>query len=102
VQGWTAQNGEIVGGQALGDITLPVGAVVPAVATTSADATGNLPAETAVGEQLIRDIEVYAADGSTSTLRLTFTRTTGGWNVADQAGASTALTFADGKQTGAS
>src|SRR5690606_14964557 len=40
--------------------------------------------------------------GSTSTLRLTFTRTTGGWNVADQAGASTALTFADGKQTGAS
>jgi flagellar hook protein FlgE len=102
VQGWTAQNGQIVGGQAIGDITLPVGAVVPAVATTGADATGNLPAETAVGEQLIRDIEVYGADGSTSTLRLTFTRTAGGWNVAEPGGDSTALTFTDGKQAGAS
>ncbi|MDT0156365.1 flagellar hook protein FlgE [Microbacterium sp. ARD32] len=102
VQGWTAQDGVITGGQAIGDITLPVGAVVPAVATTSADATGNLPAETLVDGQLVRDIEVYAADGSTSTLRLTFTRTAGGWNVADQDGASTALTFTDGKQAGAS
>jgi flagellar hook protein FlgE len=100
VQGWTAQNGQIVGGQAIGDITLPVGEIVPAVATTRASAKGNLPAETAVGEQLIRDIEVYAADGSSSSLRLTFTRTAGdGWDVTD--GTNTAsLAFADGVQTG--
>lgn len=102
VQGWTAQDGVINAGQAVGDITLPVGAVVPAVATTGASATGNLPAETAVDGQLIRDIEVYSADGSTSTLRLTFTRTSTGWDVADQSGATTSLTFVDGKQTGTS
>ncbi|HTN56159.1 MAG TPA: flagellar hook-basal body complex protein, partial [Microbacterium sp.] len=102
VQGWTAQDGVITGGQAIGDITLPVGAVVPAVATTGAEATGNLPAETAVGAQLVRDIEVYSADGSTSTLRLTFTRTASGWTAADPAGTTTALTFTAGKQTGAS
>lgn len=98
VQGWTAQNGQIVGGQAIGDITLPVGAIVPAVATTSADATGNLPSETAVGEQLIRDIEVYAADGSSSSLRLTFTRTAGGWDVTDGATGTATLNFTNGVQ----
>ncbi|BDZ39193.1 flagellar hook protein FlgE [Microbacterium suwonense] len=102
VQGWTAQDGLITGGQALGDITLPVGAVVPAVATTRADATGNLPAETEVGEQLVRDIEVYGADGSTSSVRLTFTRTATGWDVADADGATATVTFTDGRQTAAS
>ncbi|MFC7788665.1 flagellar hook protein FlgE [Microbacterium sp. MAHUQ-60] len=102
VQGWTAQDGVITGGQAIGDITLPVGAVVPAVATTTAEATGNLPAETAAGAQLVRDIEVYGPDGSTSTLRLTFTRTATGWTAEDPAGTTTALTFTAGKQAGAS
>lgn len=102
VQGWTAQNGVITGGQALGDITLPVGAVVPAVATTRAGATGNLPSETEVGEKLVRDIQVYAADGSASTLRLTFTRTAGGWDVSEPGGTSTQLGFVNGKQTAAS
>ena len=102
VQGWTAQNGVITGGQALGDITLPVGAVVPAVATTRAGATGNLPSETKVGEQLVRDIQVYAADGSASTLRLTFTRTAGGWDVSEPGGTSTQLGFVNGTQSAAS
>jgi len=48
VQGWTAVNGEIppgnpVGG--LGAIVLPQNAVAPAVATTLATITGNLPQE---------------------------------------------------------
>lgn len=101
VQGWTAQDGVITAGQAVGDITLPVGAVVPAVATTRTSATGNLPADAAVGDELVRDITVYAADGTSSTLRLTFSRTATGWDVSDGAN-STSLTFTDGVQPGAS
>ncbi|AVL96362.1 flagellar hook protein FlgE [Microbacterium paraoxydans] len=101
VQGWTARNGAIVPGQGIGDITLPVGALSPAAATTTARATGNLPSGAAVGETLVRDIKTYGADGSASTLRLTFTRSATGWDVTDGAGASTALTFTDGVQNGA-
>lgn len=101
-QGWTAQNGVIAPGLGLGDIVLPVGATVPATATTAARATGNLPGETAVGGQLTRDVKVYDAEGESTTLRLTFTRTATGWSVDDGAGASTALAFTDGRQAGAS
>ncbi|WP_313358017.1 flagellar hook protein FlgE [Microbacterium sp.] len=99
VQGWTAQNGVITGGQALGSITLPVGAVVPAVGTTRAGVTGNLPAETATNAQLVRDVQVYDAGGNATTLRLTFTRTTGGWDV-ESGGTTVSLTLTDGKLTG--
>ena len=100
VQGWTAQNGAIVPGQGVGSITLPVGALSPATATTGAAVTGNLPSESAVGTELVRDVQVYDATGTQSALRLTFTRTATGWDVADGAGATTSLAFADGVQTG--
>jgi len=100
VQGWTAVNGVIAPGQGLGDITLPVGATLPATATTSASITGNLPSETAVGEQVVRDTPVYDAEGASSMLALTFTRTATGWDVTDGAGATTSLTFSNGAQTG--
>jgi flagellar hook protein FlgE len=100
VQGWTAVDGNIVPGQGLGDITLPVGALSPATETTTARVTGNLPSGAAAGDTLVRDIKTYDADGTESTLRLTFTRTATGWDVADGAGATTSLTFADGVQTG--
>ncbi|WCD92861.1 flagellar hook protein FlgE [Microbacterium sp. nov. GSS16] len=99
VQGWTAQDGVITGGQALGSITLPVGAVVPAVGTTRAGATGNLPAETAEDAQLVRDIQVYDEGGNATTLRLTFTRTAGGWDV-ESGGNTISLTLTDGQLTG--
>ncbi|WP_404473039.1 flagellar hook protein FlgE [Microbacterium aerolatum] len=104
VQGWTAQNGAIVPGQGLGSITLPVGALAPATATTSATVTGNLPSDAAAGDQLVRDVKVYGADGTESSLRLTFTRTGAGWDVTDGSAApATPLAFAaDGTQTGAS
>jgi len=102
VQGWTAQNGTITAGQRVGDITLPIGAVAPASATTTASATGNLPADTAIGEQLVRDMQVYDSTGEASTLRLTFTRTAAGWDVTDGAAAPTSITFVDGEQTAAS
>jgi flagellar hook protein FlgE len=100
VQGWTAQNGVILPGQGVGDIMLPVGATLPATATTAATVTGNLPAETPVGDQLVRDIRVYDAQGGSAMLRLTFTRTGTGWDVADGAGATDTLTFTNGQLTG--
>jgi len=102
VQGWTAQNGAIVPGQGIGDIRLPVGALSPATATTTARVTGNLPSGAAVGEQLVRDIKTYDAEGAATSLRLTFTRTATGWDVTEPGGATTALAFTDGAQTAAS
>jgi len=99
VQGWTAQDGAIAPGTGVGTITLPVGAVSPAVATSSARVTGNLPSGTAVGGELVRDVTVYDADGAPSTLTLTFTRTAGGWDVATGGGATTSLAFDDGELT---
>lgn len=99
VQGWTARDGAIVPGQGIGDIRLPVGALSPATATTTARVTGNLPSGAAVGETLVRDIKTYGADGTASTLRLTFTRTATGWDVADGAGATSTLGFTNGELT---
>ncbi|WP_166996543.1 flagellar hook protein FlgE [Paramicrobacterium fandaimingii] len=100
VQGWTATNGVITPGSAIGSITLPVGAVSPAAATNSATVTGNLPSDTPVGDELVRDFTVYDNEGTSDTLTLTFTRTAGGWDVATDGGATTNLTFVDGVLTG--
>lgn len=102
VQGWTAQNGTVTTGQGLGNITLPVGAVAPAVATSTTTATGNLPSGTAVGGTIMRDIQVYGSDGTPSALQLTFTRTAAGWDVSDGVGATTSLAFVNGVQAGPS
>ncbi|WP_194420331.1 flagellar hook protein FlgE [Microbacterium abyssi] len=102
VQGWTAQDGAITPGQGLGSITLPVGALSPATPSTAAKVTGNLPSDAAENDVLVRDVQVYGADGTESSLRLTFTRTTTGWDVTEADGTGNAtLTFAsDGTQTG--
>jgi flagellar hook protein FlgE len=100
VQGWTANNGTIVPGQGLGSITLPVGALIPATASTSATVTGNLPSDAATDDVLVRDVRVYDAQGTESSLRLTFTRTDGGWDVTDGTN-TTSLTFTNGVQNGA-
>ncbi|WP_073707570.1 flagellar hook protein FlgE [Glutamicibacter sp. 0426] len=83
VQGWMAgADGQLATGGALSDIALPDGLIAPGAATGVASVGGNLPKETAVGEQLVRDAQVFAADGTEHTLTLSFTRTAGGWNVA--------------------
>lgn len=83
VQGWMAgAEGQLATGGALSDIALPDGLIAPGAATGVASVGGNLPKETAVGEQLVRDAQVFAADGTEHTLTLSFTRTAGGWNVA--------------------
>ncbi|MCW2163913.1 flagellar hook protein FlgE [Microbacterium hydrothermale] len=100
VQGWSAQNGAVDTGQAPGTISIPQELVSAARATTTATATGNLPSTAAVGTQLVRDIEVYDAQGTKTSLSLTFTRTAAGWNVTEPtSGATGALAFTDGRQT---
>ncbi|KPG83447.1 flagellar hook protein FlgE [Frigoribacterium sp. RIT-PI-h] len=104
VQGYSATNGVINDGGALGDITLPLNAAAPATATSSATVGGNLPSESAVGDKIVRDTKVFDANGLERTLTLTFTRTTAGWDASatdGNGGATASMAFADGKQTGA-
>ncbi|NIJ05335.1 flagellar hook protein FlgE [Frigoribacterium faeni] len=105
VQGYSATNGVVNDGGAVGDIMLPLNGAAPATATTGANVAGNLPSETPVGETLTRDSKIYDAFGTERTLTLSFTRTQGGWNVTGTDGVgtpgSTALTFTDGAQNGA-
>ncbi|WP_431278779.1 flagellar hook protein FlgE [Leifsonia poae] len=102
LQGWNAVNGVVQQGGALGDVTIPLKAVAPASATTAGTITGNLPSTAAVGDQLVRDIKVYDANGAPRNLTLTFTRTAGGWDVAGTDGTANgtgALTFTNGVLT---
>jgi flagellar hook protein FlgE len=105
VQGYPAANGVVNEGGQLSDIVLPIDAAAPAVRTTTAGVTGNLPSETAVGGTRVREATVYDAAGEKHTLSLTYTRTAAGWSVSGtdgQGGSGTStLTFgADGKLTG--
>lgn len=101
VQGWTAQNGVVNTGGAPGNIVLPKDAVSAAKETTAATVTGNLPSDAAVGDELVRDITIYDAQGTASTLSLTFTKTAAGWDVTEpNSGATGALAFNEGEQTG--
>ena len=106
VQGWGAVNGFVTEGGAIGWITLPLDAVAPASATTSALLGGNLPSDAATGTVLVRDVEVYDASGAPRTLTISFTKTAGGWDVeGDDDGTPAipaeqdALTFAGGALT---
>ncbi|ERK69789.1 MULTISPECIES: flagellar hook protein FlgE [Leifsonia] len=102
LQGYNAVNGVIQQGGALSDITIPLKAVTPAAASTSANVNGNLPSDAAVGDQLVRDISVYDANGTERKLTLTFTKSATGWDVAGTDGtanATGALTFTNGVLT---
>ncbi|GAA1357689.1 flagellar hook protein FlgE [Arthrobacter koreensis] len=98
VQGWTGVNGVINTGGAVGNVQLPDGAIAPAVATSQATVGGNLPSETAVGGTVVRDMDVYDANGVATVVTLTFTRTAGGWDVSAPNTTAVPLTFTDGKQ----
>jgi flagellar hook protein FlgE len=87
VQGRMANNGVMPNGGALTDISLPKDLVAPGVGTTTASLIGNLPKETALGETIVQDKEIFTADGTSRTMSMTFTRTAGGWSVAASDGA---------------
>ncbi|MCC3273715.1 flagellar hook protein FlgE [Arthrobacter zhangbolii] len=107
VQGWTADAaGNINTGGAVGNITLPDGAISPASATKTATMGGNLPSETPAGGSVVKDMNVYDANGNVSVVTMTFTRvgTSGapgeGWTVsADGTDAPVTLGFENGKQS---
>ncbi|QEE60189.1 flagellar hook protein FlgE [Salinibacterium sp. dk2585] len=102
VQGWTAQNGVVQDGGAIGNITLPLDSVSPATRTSSATFGGNLPSEAEVDTTLVRDTQVFDANGQATTLTFTFTRTGTGWDVSTDGGTTTlsSLAFAaDGTLT---
>ncbi|GAB3136733.1 flagellar hook protein FlgE [Marisediminicola antarctica] len=103
VQGYAAVNGVIPAGGATGNVTLPLEAVSPAVATSSATLNGNLPSDAAIGTEIVIDERVFDASGVARSLSLTFTRTAGGWDVdgADANGSTGtgALGFTDGALT---
>ena len=105
VQGWSAANGAISTGSAMGPILIPRGTVSPAKATTSAAVSGNPPSDVADGTVLTRDVQVYDAQGNASTLSVAFTfkASDGSWAAVGKNGSTTAtaaLKFTAGANTG--
>ncbi|WAP51665.1 flagellar hook protein FlgE [Arthrobacter sp. ATA002] len=100
VQGWGATDGVVATGGALTDITVPSGAIAPAAATTTAALAGNLPEDSEPGTTLVRDLEVFDANGNSSSVPVTFARTEDGWDVSADGAAPVSLTFSEGKLTG--
>jgi len=104
VQGWGAENGVVADGGAVGNISLPVGAIVPAKASIGATFTGNLPADAATGATLVRTVEVYDALGTSRTVSLTFTRTESsgvkGWTVAGTEPPANSVSLSDDATSG--
>ncbi|HEY9477323.1 MAG TPA: flagellar hook protein FlgE [Microbacteriaceae bacterium] len=99
VQGWTAVNGAIQTGGAVGDITLPRQGIAPANPTANSVLGGNLPADAQPGDPaIVRDVSVYDAQGASRTLTLSFSRTAAGWDVTadDGSGPLTANLVASG------
>src|SRR3954454_15635663 len=86
LQGWMAVNGQVPVGGAVRNLSLSSSAVSPAKPTGAATVTGNLPSEAAVGDSLVRDIEIYDGVGKKSTLSLTFQRTAAGWDIKNAGG----------------
>ena len=101
VQGWTAVNGTIsTSAGSAGPIILPQNTVAPALATTSATMTGNLPNDAPTGTLVSRDVDVYDGMGSSRTVTMNMTRTAGGWSVAATDGSASgtdSLAFTAGK-----
>lgn len=92
VQGYPATNGVVNENGALSDIVLPLDAAAPAVRTTTAGVTGNLPSETAVDTVITRDATVYDASGAKHTMSIAYKRTTTGWDVTATDGQGTQAT----------
>ena len=74
VQGWNATAGVVNAGGASGNITVPVGAVIPATATTTMSMDVNLDSRAATGAVVTAPIEVIDSQGASHTLTATFTK----------------------------
>jgi flagellar hook protein FlgE len=78
VQGWSAVNGVVNPNGPVGNISIPIGAVIPATATTTMAMGVNLNASVALtdpGATFAAPIQVFDSLGSSHTLTVTFTKT---------------------------
>jgi len=75
VQGWSAVNGVINSSGPVGNLTLPLGTVIPATATTTMSITANLDSSSAAGTQFSAPIQVIDSLGQSHTLSVNFTQT---------------------------
>ena len=109
VQGWTATNGTVNANGAPGNITLPMGATIPAVATTTMSMAVNLNSQVTTGSAnatFTAPIQVYDSLGASHTLTATFTQTaSNAWSysvsipAADLKGTGTPAPLATGSLT---
>ncbi|HEX9089667.1 MAG TPA: flagellar hook protein FlgE [Arthrobacter sp.] len=101
LQGWTAVNGVVPTGGAIGDISVSSTAIAPAKQTSAASVSGNLPDDAVPGAVLNRQITVFDGSGNAKPLDVKFTRTAAGWDATgtDSAGntGTTSLVFVNGK-----
>ena len=78
VQGWNATGGVVNLAAPIGDITVPVNGVVPAVATANLSVTANLDARPAVGSSAATfssPVQVIDSQGGSHILTVSFTKT---------------------------
>ena len=76
VQGWQADStGNVTTTAPIGNITVPVGDLVPPVRSTSVTVGGNLPADAAIGTVLTNAADVFDGQGNSVSLRLEYTKT---------------------------
>ncbi|GII26161.1 flagellar hook protein FlgE [Planosporangium mesophilum] len=115
VQGWTATNGVVDTNKPMEDVTLPMGTLLPPVATTGMEVGGNLPGDTTSTTPIAMSMTTYDQQGNKVNLTVTFTRSTAtmtppavaGWDVSVSDGvgtpSTTTLEFdSAGKRTGTS
>jgi flagellar hook protein FlgE len=82
VQGWTLANGALNTNLPTGNITVPVGALAPPLATTTTSVGLNLDSSAVAGTNFSTSVQVYDALGTAHTVTFTFTQsgTANQWN----------------------
>src|SRR5579862_4213466 len=74
VQGWTRTNNVLNTNAPISNITVPVGALAPPVATTTMSTSLNLDASATSGTSFSTSIQVYDSLGTAHTVTLNFTQ----------------------------
>src|SRR5690606_29327654 len=97
----TALHGSIQDGGALGNISLPLDSLSPAVHTGTDSFGGNLPSEADLRTTAVHDTESYDRDANAATLTFTPARSAAGWDVSGDGGTTTlgTLEFTEGALT---
>jgi flagellar hook protein FlgE len=73
VQGWSAVNGAVNPNGPVGDLSVPLGAVIPAVPTSTMSLDVNLNSQSAAGTSFSAPIQVIDSQGTSHTLTVDLT-----------------------------